>query len=706
MNSLLVELLTEELPPKALKKLGEAFAQGIAQGLAARKLTQPASQITGYATPRRLAVLITQVAMQAPDQARRDKVLPVNVAFDAQGKPQPPLLKKLAAMGLSEADVPKLERAMDGKAEALFYSYTAQGQALAQALQEILTETVAKLPIPKVMFYERDDGTPVNFVRPAHKLIALHGSSVLPVSVLGVHAGDTTLGHRFHHPAEIKIETADSYEHALRAHGKVIASYSERRTSIEKQLNALAKNDEIIAPDALLDEVTSLVEWPVVYECHFEARFLEVPQECLILTMQTNQKYFATRQANSDSLTPRFLIVSNVETNDPTLIISGNERVIRPRLADAKFFFDQDRKYTLESRIPRLDRVVYHNKLGSQGERVKRIVSIATSIAQFYIEPQSSNRPANSSFQIEDVANAASLAKADLLTDMVGEFPELQGTMGKYYAQQEGLRVAVCEAIEDHYKPRFAGDPLPRRPVGSIVALADKLETLIGLFGVDQAPTGDKDPFALRRHAIGVLRLLTNRPFAVGLTELIHISVRTFGDRINDPTEALLDFIYERAMHYYSAPPYNFDQQQITAVISLRPNRLAEINARLPAVRDFAQLPEAESLAAANKRIGNILKKSDAAIGEVNPALFTEDAEKHLFSALRNVEDIAKPLFHNDEYAASLRELASLRGPVDAFFDKVMVNADDPKLKANRLALLQTLHTAMNRVADLSKLAA
>jgi glycyl-tRNA synthetase beta chain len=384
MNSLLVELLTEELPPKALKKLGEAFAQGIAQGLAARKLTQADSQITSYATPRRLAVLITQVATQAPDQARRDKVLPVAVAFDANGKPQPPLIKKLASMGLSEADIPKLERAMDGKAQALFYSYTAPGQPLAAVLQEVLTDTIAKLPIPKVMFYERDDGTPVHFVRPAHKLIALHGKEVLKVSVLGIQAGNTTRGHRFHADRDITIADADSYAQTLKA-AHVMASYAERRASIERQLNALAKGDDIIAPDALLDEVTSLVEWPVVYECHFEARFLEVPQECLILTMQTNQKYFATRQANSDSLTPRFLIVSNVETNDPTLIISGNERVIRPRLADAKFFFDQDRKYTLESRIPRLDRVVYHNKLGSQGERVKRIVSIATSIAQFYM---------------------------------------------------------------------------------------------------------------------------------------------------------------------------------------------------------------------------------------------------------------------------------------------------------------------------------
>jgi glycyl-tRNA synthetase beta chain len=705
MNSLLIELLTEELPPKALKKLGEAFAHGIAQGLAARKLSADQSIVTPYATPRRLAVHITHVAAQSPAQARRDKVLPVAVAFDAQGTPQPPLLKKLAALGLSEADIPALEKALDGKAEALFHNHTAPGVPLAQALQEMLTDTIAKLPIPKVMFYERDDGTAVNFVRPAHQLVALYGAQVLAVSALGVQAGNTTLGHRFHSSGAVQINDADSYAATLNA-AHVMASYAERRASIQQQLSALAKGDDVIAPEALLDEVNSLVEWPRVYECHFDKEFLDVPQECLILTMQTNQKYFATQK--NGKLTNRFLVVSNIETATPNLIIGGNERVVRPRLADAKFFFDQDRKQTLESRLPKLANVVYHGKLGSQFERVKRIESIAEWIA--------SKLNADTAL----AKRAALLSKADLVTDMVAEFPELQGIMGGYYALNDGEDELVAEAISAQYVQRKddatgTGDAAEciESAIQESLFIADRVEILVGMWGVGLKPTGDKDPFALRRAALSLIHsfellqlsaLIEQTPIDLDFKELLSFTSSTFPKGLLSTTveTEVIDFVYNRYLNQL-AP--NFGFENVASVISTAPP-LQEVVRRVKAVQQFRQLPDADPLAAANKRISNILKKSDAAVGKVDETKLVEDAEKHLYKALNIVEDIAKPLFHNGEYAASLRELASLRGPVDAFFDKVMVNAEDPALRANRLALLQSLHTAMNRVADLSKLAA
>jgi glycyl-tRNA synthetase beta chain len=702
MTSLLIELLTEELPPKALKKLGEAFAQGIAQGLKTHQLTGADSTVTAYATPRRLAVHIQHVAAQSPAQARRDKVLPVAVAFDANGAPQPPLLKKIAAMGLKEADIAKLERAMDGKAQALFYSYTAPGQPLATLLQDVLTGTIAKLPIPKVMFYERDDGTPVNFVRPAHKLVALHGKDVLAVSVLGIQAGNTTRGHRFHADRDITIATADSYAQTLKA-AHVLASYAERRAAIQQQLNALAKNDDIIAPDALLDEVNSLVEWPRVYECHFDKEFLEVPQECLILTMQTNQKYFATQK--NGKLTHRFLIVSNIEAQDPSLIIAGNERVVRPRLADAKFFFDQDRKHTLESRLPKLANVVYHGKLGSQLDRVKRIEAIAAWVAQ---------RMSGASEAVHLARRAAKLSKADLVTEMVSEFPELQGVMGAYYAklQDQPEDVLVCAAIREQYWYGESGLVESGSTISRALQLADRAEVLVGIWGIGLKPTGDKDPFALRRAALTVLSVLESRVDAqlakeqsldFDLAAFLHFVASTFPKSViaQDTVSQVEDFIYERAKNKYS----HLGMAVVESVISLKPP-LFRIQQRINALTAFEKLPEAFPLAAANKRISNILKKSETAIGQVNPALLTEEAEQHLHGALKNVVPIADKLFANHEYAASLRELASLRTPVDTFFDKVMVNAEDPALRANRLALLKTLHTAMNRVADLSKLAA
>jgi glycyl-tRNA synthetase beta chain len=693
-QALLVELLTEELPPKALKRLGEAFAAGIADGLNAAGLLHGGSVVEAFATPRRLGVHISAVAARGPDQAKREKVLPVNVAFNADGTPQPPLLKKLASMGLGEADIPRLERASDGKAEALFYSSTVQGQTIFEALQETLHEALKNLPIPKVMFYERDDGTAVHFVRPAHKLVALHGAAVVPVNVFGLEAASVTKGHRFHSSDEVVLSNANDYSEALRSH-HVIASFAERRAMIEQQLHALAKGDEVVMPEALLDEVTALVEWPRVYECHFDKEFLEVPQECLILTMQTNQKYFATRK--DGKLTHRFLIVSNLDIEDPSLITQGNERVVRPRLADAKFFFTQDKKRTLASRVPDLARVVYHNKLGSQGERVARVRAIA----------QQLGKAIGGNDLAEKASRAAELAKADLLTDMVGEFPELQGIMGTYYAAHDGEDAEVAKAITEQYLPRFAGDALPSTPTGIALALADKLETLAGMFAIGQQPTGDKDPYALRRHALGVIRLLIERKLPLSLPELCRHAFATFVGKVQaaeGSQDALLSFIFDRLIGYLRDLGYS--AQEVEAVVTARPV-WGEIPKCLQAVRAFAQLPEAEALAAANKRISNILKKSSQdGVAALSPALLVEPAEQALHSALQSVKPQADTLFSQGQYAESLKALAALKLPVDAFFDKVMVNADDAALRTNRLALLHELHGTMNRVADLSKLAA
>jgi glycyl-tRNA synthetase beta chain len=695
-RNLLVELFVEELPPKALKKLGEAFASVLAVSLKAQGLSSEASIVTSFASPRRLAAHIAAVDTQAPDRAVSQKLVPVSVGLTASGEATPALMKKLASLGVDASVLPQLKRQMDGKAEALFYDSVAVGVTLADGLQKALDEALAKLPIPKVMQYQLADGwTSVNFVRPAHGLVALHGADVVPISALGLQAGRTTQGHRFEaaKPA-IELRDADSYAAQLRDEGAVIASFAERRAEIERQLAAAAGELKPIDDDALLDEVTALVERPNVLVCRFESEFLGVPQECLILTMKANQKYFPLLDA-SDKLTNRFLVVSNIRPADASRVIEGNERVVRPRLADAKFFFDQDRKKTLESRVPGLDKVVYHGKLGTQGERVQRVRAIARAIAE----------QAFPNDKLEaDADRAALLAKADLLTDMVGEFPELQGVMGGYYARHDGEPTAVSEAVEDHYKPRFAGDALPRGPVGLIVALADKLETLVGLFGIGQLPTGDKDPFALRRHALGVIRMLTDAALPIGLDQLIALSVPAFGATIADPRAALLPFIYERLAG--SLREQGYSAQEVDAVLSLNPQRLADVAARLKAVRAFAALPEAASLAAANKRVGNILKKAEGAVEPtVQSALLKEPAEAALSRALDAVKPKADLAFETGDYTGSLRSLAALREPVDAFFESVMVNADDPALRANRLGLLAQLHAAMNRVADLSKLA-
>ena len=718
--NLLVELFVEELPPKALKKLGESFATVLADSLKAQGLATADAVVTPFASPRRLAVHVTSVAPKAADQAVQQKLMPVSVALDANGQATPALLKKLSALGLGAEVVPQLKRAPDGKAEALFLDSIKPGAVLAEGLQKALEESLAKLPIPKVMTYQLEQGegadfqpgwTSVNFVRPAHGLVALHGEQEVPLSVLGLKSGRATQGHRFEaRVSPVILKTADTYAEQLQHEGAVIASFAERRAEIVRQLNAAAAKAgsglHPIEDEALLDEVTALVERPNVLTGRFEEAFLDVPQECLILTMKANQKYFPLLDA-SGKLTNQFLIVSNISPQDPSAVVGGNERVVRPRLADAKFFFDQDRKKTLESRVPGLNKVVYHGKLGTQGERAERVRAIAHAIVnQLRLGTLPYTVDDKDHFDVLDskAQQAALLAKTDLLTDMVGEFPELQGIMGGYYARHEGLRDGVAIAIEDHYKPRFAGDSLPRNHTGTVVALADKLETLVGLFGIGQLPTGDKDPFALRRHALGVIRILIEKNLPLDLPAVIEAVLPAFGELISNPAEHLLVFFSDRLA--VSLREQGYSAQEVDAVLALQPARLGEVPRRLAAVRAFAALPESTALAAANKRVGNILKKADAAVeAKVDAALLKEAAEQALYAALQTVAPAAQTAFEQGDYTASLQALAALRTPVDAFFDSVMVNADDAALKANRLGLLASLHQAMNQVADLSRLA-
>lgn len=734
-ESLLVELHTEELPPKALKTLSEAFASGIDKGLRARQFLTDASVVTAFGAPRRLAVHISAVKGRSDDQPFRQKLVPVSIGLDAQGRPTPALLKKLKSLGAEAVDPAALTCESDGKQDVLVYQGVKAGEPLAAALQPVLDEAIARLPIPKVMSYQLADGrTTVQFVRPAHRLVALHGEGVVPLSALGLQSGRATFGHRFHTTGEIAIRSADSYRQQLQDEGKVIASFEARQQRVAELVTDAAKKlgAHAVMPADLLDEVTALVEWPVVYESGFEAEFLQVPQECLILTMQQNQKYFALKD-EAGKLLNRFLLVSHIETADASAIVSGNARVVRARLADAKFFYDQDRKSTLESRIPGLASVVYHNKLGSQLERVERITGIAVEIAKAL------------GVDATHVERAARLAKADLRTLMVGEFPELQGIMGTHYARHDGEATDVATAIEEHYRPRFAGDTLPTTRVGSCVALADKLETLVGLFGIGERPTGDRDPFALRRHALGVLRMLIEDRLALGLDRLIAFGLGAFsadsdrqmtrqlgeiGKAIQAPTtphhrgelireaadrfaprqlaedtEAALEaFFFDRLRGLLRDDGYSANE--IESVVAMKPQRIDDVTPRLAAVRAFLALPEAQSLAAANKRIGNILKKSDAAPGSIDPAALFEPAEKDLAAAFARTKPQTDAQFAAGDYTAMLTSLAPLKLPVDRFFDDVMVNVDDARLRANRLALLAALRAQMNRVADLSLLAA
>jgi glycyl-tRNA synthetase beta chain len=698
VRPLLVELFVEELPPKALPKLAAAFARGIAAGLHSEGLAAAAASFTEFATPRRLAVRVDGVAERAADRAVSHKLMPTSVGLTAAGEATPALAKKLAALGADASAVARLVRRLDGKSETLYLDAVAPGAGLAEGLQRALDRVLAQLPIPKVMQYQLADGwTSVSFVRPAHGLVALHGSEVVPVRVLGLDAGRTTHGHRFEGSrAPIDLRDATGYASQLRDEGAVIASFDERRAETLRQLQAgaAAAGLQAIDDDALLDEVSALVERPNVLACAFEREFLEVPPECLVLTMKANQKYFPLRELDG-RLSNRFLVVANIAPADPSRIVEGNERVVRPRLADAKFFFDQDKKRTLESRVPGLDKVVYHGKLGSQGERVRRVRRIATVVGErIGADPALADR-------------AALLAKADLLTDMVGEFPELQGIMGGYYAAHDGEAPEVAAAIRSQYENRRdTGDGAVNR-VAEALLIADRAEALVGIWGIGARPTGDKDPYALRRHAltlIGAFQRVAGgaRGRALELRPLLAFVASTFdvalAATVVDEVES---FIYER---YFQQLATAYDTRAVDAVISIRP-ALHDVVGRVLAVREFLALPEAPALAAANKRVGNILKKSNAPAGAVDVALLAEPAEHALAGALADVGAGADQAYADGEYARSLSLLAGMKPAVDAFFDSVMVNVDSPALRANRLALLAALRATMNRVADLALLA-
>lgn len=726
-QNLLVELFVEELPPKALKLLGESFASVLGASLQAQGLAPADAVVTPFASPRRLGALVSAVAAKAPDRALQHKLMPVSVALNPEGQPTPALLKKLASLGLDAEVLPRLKRQPDGKAEALFLDTVQPGATLAEGLQKALDEALAKLPIPKVMTYQLADGwTDVKFVRPAHRLLALHGADVVPVQALGLQAGRATQGHRFEARVPVlELAHADHYADQLLEQGGVIASFDARRAELLSQLQVAAAQQglQVIDDAALLDEVTALVERPHVLACRFEPEFLAVPQECLILTMKANQKYFPLLDAHG-KLTHQFLVVSNIRPADASAVIGGNERVVRPRLADAKFFFDQDRKKTLASRTEALGKVVYHGKLGSQLERSQRVAAIAHAIVnQLRMAVSPYTVLAKDELDVLDskVKQAAALAKADLVTDMVGEFPELQGIMGGYYARHEGLRDGVAIAIEDHYKPRFAGDALPRNHTGTVLALADKLETLVGLFGIGQLPTGDKDPFALRRHALGVIRIVIEGVGAksLRLDELLEAAItapqwpEAFSAVAKDaggaerPLREVLSAFFADRLAVMLRDQGASAQEAAAVLADDKFWALGEVPARVKAVQAFATLPEAASLAAANKRVTNILKKVEGELPtQVQAALLREPAEQALAAALAQVQPASDALFASHDYTGSLRALAVLKAPVDAFFDGVMVNAEDAALRANRLALLGALHAAMNRVADLSRLAA
>ena len=697
---LLIELLTEELPPKALQKLSEAFAQGVHEGLVKHGLAAKDSAVHPYATPRRLAVLVEGVRTQADDVQKRDKVLPVSVGLGADGQASASLVKKLTAMGFADKTPADLEIENDGKQDIFYLSHTQKGAVLSEVLQGILADAAAKLPIPKVMTYQIHAGTTaeqdVQFVRPVKRLLALYGADVLPVTAFGVKADRVTDGHRFLGKTAINIPNAHEYAHILRTEGMVEPDYKVRRESIYEQLKNKAGAYQVIMPEALLDEVNSLTEYPVVYKAEFEPEFLSVPQECLILTMQTNQKYFAMTD-DKGALVNEFLVVSNVLTDDPSQIVEGNARVVRPRLADAQFFFEQDKKRSLDEMVGKLQSVVYHNKLGSQGARVARVQAIAAYLAE--------QLGAN----VADAKRAAYIAKADLVSDMVGEFPELQGVMGRYYATHHGEKADVAAACAEHYQPRFAGDELPATQVGLIAAIADKLETLVGIWGIGLQPTGEKDPFALRRHALGVVRMLLEKQLPLSLSATLNQVQEQFADNaqvINSVAEVQA-FMLDRLRGLLKDKGYA--PAQIEAVLAKNPDDLSELMVQLQAVQAFAVLPEAQDLAAANKRCVNILRKAaeknEVIAPSLNDSLLQEAAEQHLAKAMSSIRPAVEQAISQHDYAAALSALAALREPVDAFFADVMVMADDVAVRANRLKLLQDLAGLMNGVADISQLA-
>ena len=685
MNApLLIELRTEELPPKALNQLGESLAAGLVEGLEKAHLMGSVVDYEVFAAPRRLAVLVQDVKDVQADQ----HIIKKGPSVAAGMKDGEPTKALLGFARSNQVAIEQLIQIDDGKQLVFAHEFTQTGLPLAALLSDILNQAIKKLPIPKVMHWGSSSFT---FVRPVHGLVMMHGTEIVTGNVLGLSSQNWTLGHRFLSEGKIVLNQAADYANQLLEQGKVVASFAQRKARIEQGLALAEKqlNADVAFADGLLDEVAALVEWPVIIQAGFDERFLQVPQECLILTMQQNQKYFPLLNAEG-KLINRFLLVSNLQADNPVHIIEGNERVLRARLSDAEFFYKQDQKTTLANRLPKLAEVVYHNKLGSLAQRVERIIALSAAIAPML------------NADVIKAERAAALAKADLLTDMVGEFPELQGTMGKYYALHDGEDAEVALAIEQHYWPRFAGDDLPYNVIGTVVALADKLETLVGIWGIGLIPTGDKDPYALRRSALGILRMLMQNNLK--LRPLLQAAVNTFptGQLADNTVKDVYEFMQARLVVLLQNA---YAQDVVAAVMGGAVENLGELTARLEAVSAFKYLPEASALAAANKRVHNLLKKAEiSSLPSINTQLLHEVEEQELYQATQKVAPVIETALVSKDFPQALAVLAGIKEKVDAFFTAVMVMAEDEAIKRNRLALLLLLSQQMNAVADIALL--
>ena len=686
MQNLLIELGTEELPPKALLKLSDGFTSGIVDGL--KKAGFEIKDVESFATPRRLAVLIKDVAASQPDREVERKGPSLKAAYDADGNPTKAVMGFARSCGV---EVDQLQQQETDKGVWLVFKATEKGQVLSALIEDIINRSLAQLPIPKRMRWGSYDA---EFVRPAHWLVLMHGDKVIDAEVLGLKSSAKTFGHRFHSPGEITLNGADEYQEKLLSQGFVIADFEQRKQNIEQQVvEAVERLDgEAIIDETLLDEVTALNEWPIAVAGEFDEIFLDVPAEALIKTMQDNQKYFPVRDGHGN-LKNHFITISNIDSKSPEKVKEGNERVVRPRLADAKFFWEQDQKQPLESFNVALEKVVFQKKLGSIADKTQRVARLAESIAN--------QLDAN----VEYVKRAALLSKSDLMTDMVGEFASLQGVMGKRYAQKAGEADEVAEALDEQYKPRGASDDTAHTATGQILSISDKLDTLVGIFAIGEKPTGEKDPYALRRASLGVLRTIIERQLDLDLKQLISDSAVLLKDKVDaSKAEAeVFDYILERLRAYYL--DRNVSADVFDAVSALSPSRPLDFDKRIKAVTAFRELAEAESLAAANKRVGNILKKSAADdTATVDESLLSEDAEKKLYETLSSLRQTVEPMFDSGDYETALSKLSSLRDPVDAFFDSVMVMADDEAVKNNRIALLNSMNQLFLRAADLSRL--
>lgn len=691
-DNLLIELFTEELPPDSLESLSDQFGKTITSELLSKNLIAT-SDFQTYATPRRIAVNIKSVIKEAEDEERLIKLMPYSIGFDEHNNPTQPLIKKLSS--IDEAiKTEDLEIIEENNKKFIYVLKKIKGFRLEDGLGDIIKNALQKLAIKKVMSYQLKDGwTSVNFVRPMRGLIVLHGKQILNISILGCSSSNTTLGHRFESKKDIiTIKHANDYEETLATEGNVIACFDKRKTKIKADikaaLSALGEDFYITEDEALTDEVTSLVEMPNILIGHFEEKYLSIPEECLTLTMKTNQKYFPIFNKKS-GLTNRFIIVSNISPKNSDQVTHGNEKVIRPRLADAEFFYDEDKKLGLTTFCKKLENVIYHNKLGSQNDRAERVSR----------KLQYLTKNLNLKFNI-DLEQLCLFSKADLLSLMVGEFPKLQGIMGRYYALNENKNENFANAIEDHYKPRFSNDSLPRDELGFMLAIADKFTTLIDLFSINEIPTGERDPFGLRRNTIGLIRLIIEKKLPINITRLIE----AFLDKNDSARASLTNFFYERLFNYLKDLGYSSDI--VDALVSSKPEQIHYILERLQAISEFIKLKESETLSSANKRVSNILKKADnITINSVDISLLIEEEEITLHKILLDLEPKINQCLVKNDFVSALKNLVILNASINNFFEKVMVNTDDTKIKNNRYNLLYKLRQNLNCVADISKLA-